>query len=464
MKLSVYVVGSNPLPILIALCYDLKLVEGVPNDHARPSYILFVCSEQTKKYADNCVNWLANKLGSGLPEHDYLILSHVHNAADINQKVYKKLGEICLSSDGKFQTLLLNNTGGTKVMSVTTTMTMIKFANERKMAITEIDVDPEKKQIIIHDPRTPEREDPWPDLDTKFKGLITLDDIVTLYGYEFKGMKKFEYTLGDRDKTLSFGQEIFSHLDAYKDFMKAFFGYSDIFKQNHEIRKLKASFPSFSLLNGWVSLAAENENNENNVRKFFTDKKPDRAGNVSYDVFICCEGAFREFLKDHEVITIDNCCNKCAITEEYLKFLTGIWFEEYIYAVIEEILEEENKGHPQYEMINSFEIHPKGESDVNFEIDIAFRNGITVTYISCTTDETLTLVNKKFIEVLANADSIGLRTQVVLITLSKASNESVERRFSMFQATEYRKAKALGMVDVQKIATLKNKLKKLLGI
>ena len=45
MKLSVYLVGSNPLPVMIALSYDFKLVQEFDKAKAKnknPDTVLFV--------------------------------------------------------------------------------------------------------------------------------------------------------------------------------------------------------------------------------------------------------------------------------------------------------------------------------------------------------------------------------------------------------------------------------------
>ena len=465
MKLSVFVVGSNPLPILIALCYDLKLVSGVCDEHTKPDRILFVCSKQTEKYVDNCINWLKKKINT-LPHFDSLTLANVHNAIDIYNNMTDKLDQ-CYSY-GEFTTLLLNNTGGTKIMSVTTTMAMVEFAKDKDIAITEVDIDPESKIIVEHNLLEHVDTATWPipgngNLDAQFGDLITIDDIVDIYEYEYKKPRTPNYTFGGREKTIEFGKRIFEHWNEYEICNKAFFGYSGIFDNNRKVR-ISDPFPLFPLQKQGTNF--ENVD-ENIMLKFFTkDKgffknKLDDINKVSDAFFGYLTHELRDLMKYEDIGRAN------AITRDYLAFLNGKWLEEFIYAVIEEILENDKKGPPLFEIINSFEIKPKNtEGKSEFEIDLVFRKGVTVTFISCTTDSKLSLAIDKFLEALVNADSIGLRTQVVLITLSKEydSKKSLESRFSMFQAIEYRKSKVLCLEDVRDFDKLKNKLKNFLDI
>ena len=353
-------------------------------------------------------------------------------------------------------------------MSVNTTLALIDIAQEKHINIDEADVDPENKKIIIQNPIDHSSKLAWPSigksLDGQFGGLIDVKDLIALYGYEQSkgGLKRPSYTLGSRDQTLKFGMELLDNIEPYRKLSKKFFANKDA---------VRAKKTDDSIKTGFDEIAGRNK-----VDMFFScDKnlKPTLSESISK--------AFFESFSHDEVNGVDSLL-KCLIsygildvgyhiTYDKLRFLTGIWIEEYICAAIEEIISE-NNANDRYEVFNSFMIEPKASDgvqnkDTNFEIDVVLRNGITTTFISCTTAENQGLTNHKTLEVLANADSLGLRTQTIMVTLvQKKKTEKETRdllaRYEMFAARQYKKLSFIHLEEVSDLSVLKKKLQELL--
>jgi len=470
MKLSVYVVGSNPLPVLMVLCYDLKLVNDVSEDHEKPRHILFVQSKDTEKYVEGIKDWLyEKKIGI---EISHAELAYVHNSEDAYRSVYKEMNSLYenYKRDGtNIDSLFLNNTGGTKVMSVSTTLAMIDIAKEKHISLLEADVDPEEKKITVHDPIERCCKPSWSvvckSLDGQFGGLIKTSDIIALHGYEPSkgGLKKPSYTLGSEDKTLAFAKELLDNIEPYRAFSGMFFA-------NKSAAYSKKTDDSIMTE---LDEIAGRTNVLNRFYNFDKDLKPTSSDPISKAFFesfsrkgFAGVEVFLKLLTDYGILN-----DEYHISMEKLRFLSGIWIEEYICAAIEKIIGEDNEN-GRYEVFNSFKIEPKANDrqrrkDTNFEIDVVFRNGITTTFISCTTAENQGLTNHKTLEVLANADSLGLRTQTIMVTLvSKAKmekeNKNLLARYEMFAARHYRKLEIIHLEEVKDSEVLQDKLRKLL--
>lgn len=456
MKLSVYIVGSNPLPVLIAMCYDLKIVDGVPEDHENPSQIIFVCSEDTKKYVER-IKKLIEKITIQkhipYPKNDTVIINDAHNA----QHVYKVIKDR-LEKSQSIDSVFLNNTGGTKVMSVNTTLAVIDYSNKSKEIHTllEADVDPEKKLMNISDMnKNHDICDMWPggnvSFDTQFGGIISLSDIIEVYDYKEVKFMDFSYTMQTKEKTLLFVKDLFIHYEAYRDFSKLFFACKEVVENKKIISSVQTPFDALDIKQGTLN-------------DFFSCKKNlNKASQVLFKLYINngsanCD-AFMSFLKTYEIVDENHFTDK-----KKLKYLTGGWLEEYFHAVLNELTGENN----QYEIRHSVKIKPASASgNTEFEIDIILRNGITTSFISCTTDNTRGLANHKVLEVMSNADSLGLRTQVTLVTLASETKDGTKMdlldRYEMFDATHYKKLKIFYLEDVQDADILKDKLREMLS-
>lgn len=104
---------------------------------------------------------------------------------------------------------------------------------------------------------------------------------------------------------------------------------------------------------------------------------------------------------------------------ETRKYLSGHWFEQYIYLILKENLLE--KG-----LISDLDLNIMIRSATkNFEIDVAMIQGYELYGISCTTDKTQSLCKSKGFEILHRTKQIaGDDSKAILMTFMNEENTS----------------------------------------
>lgn len=463
MKFSVYVVGSNPLPAIVSLCYDCGIVK--PDRKSEEAHkALFIYSNLTEPYFKKICTWI-NEKEIRIEEVKGFCLSDVHNSLAVYSKIKEKI-ERCLHQIQDLSEIFLNTTGGTKVMATNAILALVDLVKEKKLPadiLKELDIDPDKGKLYVLNPVNKSEVEHFPtgrDIQDAFQNNITIDDIVKLYCYK-KSKFNQSFTLGDEKKTLEFVDKILKNMDGYQEFQKRIFGYRtvlDTCKKLFENSKGKNCFdPCRGIIKGF-------ENEDLGKLKKFLDKDDRKEhykmqsffehycnisdqSNIIYQTFL----EFKLINHPNEIMTKDS-----------YEFTTGTWLEQYIWAVIAPLI----KDNKRYEIQNSFEIYPCDvDKDGNtFEIDLVFRNGYDITFISCTTDSEKRLANSKTREVLANAESLGLRTRTLLICMCKKDSTEFQERNKAFSSQYYRNLEFLCFDDLTDKATLTNKLKKILKI
>ena len=156
VNVLISLVGSNPIPIY---CLNKYLLGDYRTDEElkripKPNKLLFVFSEDTKKYYEG----IKERLGD---EYKNIIevcnLKSNQNYADlIEEQIQTKLDEI--NKKEKIETIILNNTGGTKPMAIYSTMAVYKFAqNNRNVQEIECYIDPIQNKVRLNSLLNPEK-------------------------------------------------------------------------------------------------------------------------------------------------------------------------------------------------------------------------------------------------------------------------------------------------------------------
>ena len=482
MKISVYVIGSNPLPCVIAMSYDFALVNSIPSDHIKPDYCVLISSNETLDYAERIKYWLSSKKLPDVSEPDVLLIDNAYNSAEIYQKTseyIKKLPDI--------DNVFINASGGTKEMSGNILLALIDFASNNNIIIQEVDIDPERKKIYIYNPITHKLQSTWPDgaIADCYHDVITIDNIITLYRYIRKNETR-DYLLENVINTISYAELLINNIDAYIKFNILYFivknahicqeKFGKKFKDKQNTIFIESLYSCLFngantstnedinlLMSNGISLFTSTEKN-----KKFNENNPIHinimSSLLSYYISLVGDSAnkFIEALcKNGYLKQINN--GQWRITENQLELLNGFWLEEYISAAIEQLFDQSYKDcivcdQSSYEIVRNFEIVPDltPPSTKNFEIDVVVRYGYTIFFISCTTDIAEGLNNKKVLEVLANAESLGLRTHVILATLAEMKTERWEK---MFAPVHYNKLDIIDKKTICDLEELKKKLK-----
>lgn len=463
MKFSVYVVGSNPLPVGIALCYDCGLVKP-DRKSVEPHKALFFYSEQTECYFQNIQTWVTQKQ---LPlEMQGFYLADVHNSRAVYTEI-KEAVERYLALSQDLSEIFLNTTGGTKVMSANTVLALMDVVKEKNLSaniLKEADIDPDNGIIYVFNPIEKSEVDTFPvgqDIGEVFQDNITIDDIVMLYNYK-KSETKQTLDLYNTEKTIEFGERILANIEGYRAFQDIVFGIKTVFETKEKLNNYNVIINQLDMCKEMLSQPTDDEElnrfgkflcKNKNIDKYvlkpyfnFYKNTSEQAKNI-YQLF-----------SDFHLINTDK---DDIMTKHDFEFITGIWFEQYIWAILAS-LTQENK---RYEIIHSLKICPNDSgSGSNFEIDLAFRNGYDITFISCTTDSNHELAKSKTNQVLSNSECLGLRTKTMLISMCDKSSEFFTERYRAFSAQFYKEQRFLCFESLIDKENLTSELKCILKI
>jgi len=382
-----------------------------------PDYYLFVCSNDTKEFADKIVKQLMIKnrcdlisLGNDMRRNS-VIKCEIGKALD---KLYK--------TKGKFTTLHLNYTGGTKPMAVHSHALIsecaAKYGVDGKNVIFS-DLDPEKNKILL------DNDDFYPtgsDLRNYVK--LSIFNLFDLHNMEIKNR-------GFDSKCINLN--IFEYA---KDFSK-------------ELKSLKGNcqivnfFRSFEI--EWSHRNRAVSNLEQETKKQFDKYIEEKAKLYNFE---------SKKIKDMSAEEI----------ETIVKFFKGGWLEDLILEKVKEIgrkycIDEARRSvKPQY----------KGR---DCEIDVIVMKGYQMFLFSCTTSQDIKLVKQKAFEAIYRAQQLGGdHAQVIVVNLmnNKAknskdenNNETLDKDLSSFGAQK--NVSLIGFEDIIDEQKLENKLMSILS-
>jgi|GEM_PF-2083609 len=476
MKLSVYLVGSNPLPVMIALSYDFKLVQEFDKVKAKnknPDTVLFVCSGDTENYCDNIKQWMRKKQIN--VEIKYKKVSEAHYSLSMYNEIKKEVMDI-LNLQNDIKEIFINVTSGTKTMATNAILALIDVAGDRDISLIEADIDPEKGCINLYDPiaKTDKGHFPYDiTIAEAFGDVITISDIMEAYDYRLKRENDKGFILEDQQKTIEFAQKILANDKAYTLFQAIVFGLKSLYDFRKKLTNNEKNSESMILkeetLNNFLLDVFNLDLKDNGakkgidlglIKKINAKKinKDEKLFPFIYSIDDELKTLCDDF-KEYGLLTENN--GVYSMKKEAYEFVTGKWFEEYIWALIRELTD----GKIQFEVKQSCEIYPKDAKDGSkFEIDVVVRNGFDIYFISCTTDTTKHLSNTKIREVLANSESIGLRTKVIFVSMYNEDSSEFQQRYNAFSSRKYKNIKYITIVDMKNINVLKKRLADILNI
>lgn len=144
IKLAVYPVGSNPLPVYVSI---RAMTEMECFFDYRCDKILLLVSENTLAYAENIVLSLPQCKEMFV---DFCDLGSDHrDAIKIGAKLQNRLHRI--KEDSEIESVVLNYTGGTKVMALSIYAVLGKLFAETPERLILSDLDPDKHRLnVVH--------------------------------------------------------------------------------------------------------------------------------------------------------------------------------------------------------------------------------------------------------------------------------------------------------------------------
>lgn len=330
----ILLVGSNPLPNYLSACA------------LEPSRIVLVYTEETKDAKDRLKRELESKLGEAVTVAD----EFVEDAACATT-VERALGSLMASDGG--QNILLNYTGGTKVMAAHARLAFSERGGVSAHAsyLDEGDASVEARLRFDDNNSTPLSLSECP------RAELTLEAVLALHGVSYTPRHPKEPAPTDAD-----AREI--------------------------LCKVLADLPLASIL------YCERQRLEDigNPKRVTEPFRADRRG---------LSLSLQEFPTNEQLEQFRNGEEKKSWFEQWFKFIGGEWLEEWLGGQIDAL-----KLTPKPEItvgVNS----RRGEKKVKLEVDIAVIRGHRAYFISCTTDTTKGLCKSKLFEVAVRARQLG---------------------------------------------------------
>ncbi|NLH40179.1 MAG: DUF1887 family protein [Elusimicrobia bacterium] len=183
-----------------------------------------------------------------------------------------------------------------------------------------------------------------------------------------------------------------------------------LFEPSYDFDKAKSMLKNFKegLLKGEVYKKLREEGRKKNLR-------------VADDV--------KEFLSNIGFKTE----NQEKIDQKESKYITGGWFEEYVYYFVKEKFKI-NEIHCGLKRL-------KGEQSIDNEFDVIFLNGLTLNIIECKTSLTehkpADLFNDTVYKSAALLKNMGLSAKTAIVTLENLNNEKGERKKDFDERAKY---------------------------
>ncbi|MDL2260801.1 hypothetical protein LJC08_00940 [Methanimicrococcus sp. OttesenSCG-928-J09] len=388
-------IGTNPLSNYVVADYFLK------NENLKEIHLIHSAEDlengilSTELYASNLKSALEEKLPSGRNIRFLLHEIHIRDAFSIRHDVRSLLSDFEKFHGQNIQNIHLNYSGGTKEMVLHTYETF-KDVFQNRVTFSYFD---SRRNHLKEDPIT---EEPDESVYLGDKVQINFNNLFKLHGYQI---------LPSEENSGS----AFS-ISFFKDFLEA------ISKPENFCEYLK-----------W--------------RKHFFNVYPEPKHIVPAEGFIRLEDLLppefiiSEILKETLFLKIHNEMPEYSVLEEwegqngeyYLrteisnkqmsklietrKYITGHWFEQYVYLVLKENLFDTK-------IVSDIDLNILVQTaKKNFEIDVALIKGYELCGISCTTDKTQSLCKSKGFEILHRTKQIaGDNSKAILMTFMNENN------------------------------------------
>ncbi|ORX23355.1 hypothetical protein BVF91_07465 [Thermoanaerobacterium sp. PSU-2] len=423
MNVFIALIGSNPLPIYAVLNYLLNDSREDKKELPCPDIALCVHSEDTCKYFENIKKLIGNKL-----KFEQINLGfYERDPKTIKEQIKKKLSSLNEENSKKdtIESIHLNYTGGTKVMSVISYNEVKNYCKNNNIECVFSDLDPKtnKINVIVND-----------DIEVKkypFDG--DLRDYIKVKAptlFKLHNMEVNESELGDElyfskidiDEFSEKALKLLNKND--RDFKNAY----DLLSQ--EISKYKLEY-------GYdVKKIKENTG----CKKSFGKLKEIFGDIIPY--------------KDLESAPNPQVGNLC-------EFLTGKWLEDYILCHLRNIKNDVKVDNLYKSVRVRYNNRP-------CEIDVIAIKGYCTYLFSCTISQRIKIIKEKAFEAIYRANQLaGEHAKVIVVSpissdKSKKDNnlEELKKDLSSFDAINNKKVEYLSIDDLIDTEKLENKLKK----
>lgn len=376
-KHLVLLIGTNPLPNFVVAEYFLK-------ENSELTTIWLVHSEHkpdiqqsgTKNFAEKLKLLLQQRHPERSVNFEFVALANVSRAKEIDRSLTTK----CLDKLEDRSTVHLNYTGGTKVMSTHIYRTMERSPKISQRSCSYLD--PKSFRIIFDDERLPDSDDLRKEIKMTFEEMISLHGYIRILSHPKETSQQFA------EAVQAFANLIDSdRLTEYFDSRNG--GYNRVLF-HHKKRSDK--------------LAEEK-------RQLKLDDLQAYAPNAAFATVLNVLPEHYRLMKDGKFTDAE--LRDDATCKYVVKFLDGLWLEEYVHAVLRD-----NFLREQFSLEKNWEIKKiEWEGDSRFELDVIIIKGYQLIGISCTTSRSRSLCKNKGFEIIQRVRQIGGdEAKAVLVT------------------------------------------------
>lgn len=482
MKVLISLVGSNPLPIYTVCRYasmenrseEDKKILPVPDKY------IFVYTNNTQNYYENIIDLLENKIEGFDEKHVELNLKDNHHYGDeIKKQIDEEIKRV--DSIEKIDTIVLNNTGGTKPMAVYSTIAIEEFAREKfareKVEVKEFEcyLDSARNVICVNsilDDNIDASTSYCPkdyDLREALKDT-NIVDIIKLHGLDNEENEKiveksYDNLAGknsfiiDKESLKEFAKIVCEN-DKWKEFKEfvepiEIIEKATINKKNNAIKELNEILGV----------------NEEDLKEFYEDKYKTYT-ELTSNYKEKCHYISKTVAEEEKLNWIKSALPIFDDTSKYssnpkaknfYKYITGIWLEHYLQIAIEDAVNQLglNENVKLYQSLVCKLV--KGKDKPEFEIDLVVLKGYQIIAFTCTVadEESPYLLKGKGFEGLHRVEQLGgEHAKVVIVTMSN-DKERVKEEMKSFNSNFY---KELDVITRNELGSYNYLVERLKGI
>lgn len=480
MVINIVLVGSNPMPCYVQAAYLMNQDREDRQQLPAPNEQAFIHTTGTQNFMNRICKMLQNKYGLSETDLSKIPLEDEAKQGDIQDNITNWLNDKMKKET--IDMVILNNTGGTKVMTTYATIALREWCQANSAVLIECYLDDAAKKLncVRSVSGGNEAFDSEYAVYPKEKNLgyfvhLSVEEIGYLHGYKEcknKNETLFVRPLGKKpadgneqkdfeDALKAVAEKILNNAKFREKYLNSFarMSYIPNFKNRMtEIRMPGAEdgFPYAAPCapTKIVELFDEEQSGQwfhydNDAKGFLNSASSD--GRYWTALFQAMEPLPKK--------------RRSNRFKECMSMYTNDWFEHYIYMAVRDAVEEEKRScggdMPEVELVWSLEVK-RDSTDKGFELDIVMSVGYELKVISLTIDDNSLMAKHKFFEAVFRGEILGgTHSQVIAVNWAE-NREALKKELSSFSGEQYHHVEIWGKDEVKDYDKLKNLVRELL--
>lgn len=475
MAINMVLVGSNPMPCYVQAAYLMNQNRSDCRKLPVPNEQVFIHTTGTQNFMNRICTVLQNKYGSNGTVLSTINLEGEAEQENIQGKITNWLND--RMKEESIDTVILNNTGGTKVMTTYATIALREWCRKNSAVLIECYLDDAAKKLNCVR-SVSGGEEAFDSEYTVYPEEKNLGHFVHLsveeigYLHDYKECKNKNETLfvrplgkksadGDGQKDFEdalklVAEKILNDAEFRDLYLKLFARLSYLPNFKDRAREIRTSDFQYDTSNVKKPQILERFNQEQHGQWFhyangFTACSPSYGGRW-IDLFQKM-GPLSKKRRNQDKIS------------ECMSMYTNDWFEHYVYMAVRDAVEEEQescgKDIPEVDLVWSLVVK-RDSTDKGFELDIVMSVGYELKVISLTIDDNFLMAKHKFFEAVFRGEILGgSRSQVLAVNWAE-NRDILKKELSSFSGEQYHHVEIWGKDEVKDYEKLKACVKELL--